>query len=572
MSKIQREELFRAAVEAQRNGDLLAAGSLYSRFVKVNPGVPEAWEQLGAILAELGNFAEAEHCLCGILQYMKGYSALHRVHGHLCWVYALQGRSEALVHGREAVRLNPRFEGGWLNLANALSLAGEPDEAIAAFREAEALGSERHHGGLYNVKRSLCDWEGTEELERILFDPARKPLAHDSDLIVMAASPQAQRSFAEACAGKFPARYLHPIGAERRVEGRRIRLAYLGGEFHDTAIMSLLASTIENHDRERFDVHAFSYGPAIDGPMRRRLELAFDEFHETSAAANEAIARKIAALDIDILLDLNGYIKGNRVGIVARRPAPIQISYLGWPATTGAPFMDAIIADPIVAPDPRWFSEKLIHLDCYMPTDERKRAPQPRSRAEFGLPEDAVVLASMNNNWKLDAEMMALWCDILRELPEAVLWQAVRTAGAGRNLRKYAHQRGVEDRFIISPPVPYAEHIDRASLADIALDTYPYGGHTTTCDMLWAGVPVVTRRGETFASRVATSLLDAVGLPELSTTGVAEYKARVVALSRDRPRLDAMKEKLKSARHGSKLFDNKRYTKALETRLIELVS
>ena len=572
MPNIQREDLFRAAAEAQGKGDLITAGSLYSRFVKINPAIPEAWEQLGAILAELGNFGDAEHCLRGILQYMGSYSALHRVHGHLCWIYALQGRSEAIAHGREAVRLNPRFEGGWLNLANALSLSGEPEEAIAAFSEAEALGSARHQGGLYSVKRSICDWEGIEELERVLFDPARKPFAHDSNLVVMAASPETQRSFAEACASKFPARYLRPIGAARHVEGRRIRLGYLGGEFHDTAIMSLLVSTIENHDRERFEVHAFSFGPDIDGPLRRRLKSACDEFHDVSAAANEAIARKIAAHDIDILLDLNGYIKGNRVGIVARRPAPIQISYLGWPATMGAPFMDAIIADPIVAPEPRWFSEKLIHLDCYMPTDRQKHEPRRRSRGEFGLPEDAIVLASMNNSWKLNAEMMALWCEILRELPEAVLWQAVRSEATERNLRNFVRQQGVEDRFITAPEVSYADHIDRASLADISLDTYPYGGHTTTCDMLWAGVPVVTRKGETFASRVATSLLDAVGLPELSTSNIAEYKALVVALSRDKPRLQAMREKLNSARHGSRLFDNKSYTNALETKLFELVS
>jgi predicted O-linked N-acetylglucosamine transferase (SPINDLY family) len=572
MSNIQREELFRAAADAQSKGDLITAGSLYSRFVQLNPAVPEAWEQLGAILAELGNFVEAENCLRGMLQFMGGYPALYRVHAHLCWIYALQGRKEAIEHGREAVRLNPRFEGGWLNLANALSLSGDPEGAIAAFWKAQMLGSTRYIGGLYNVKRSICDWSGIDALERVLFDPARKPDAHDSDLCVLAATPEAQRSFAEACAAKYPTRYLYPPGAERRVEGRKIRLGYLGGEFHDTSIMSLLASTIEHHDRERFEVHAFSFGPQIQGPMRERLKNAFDRFHDLGAVPNEEITRRIKVLDIDILIDLNGYLKGNRVGIVARRPAPIQISFLGWPATMGAPFIDAIIADPIVAPEPRWFSEKVIHLDCYMPTDDRKHEPQPRSRAEFKLPEDVIVLASMNNSWKLDAETMALWCEILRELPRAVLWQAVRTAPTERNLKAFAREQGVEERFIVAPPIPYAEHLDRASLADIALDTYPYGGHTTSCDMLWAGVPVVTRKGETFASRVAASLLDAVGLPELTTSSRAEYKALVLTLCRDKPRIEAMKAKLRTARHGSKLFDNKPYTKALENKLIELVS
>lgn len=572
MSNMQREDLFRAAAEAHRQGDLIAAGQLYSRFVKLNPAVPEAWEQLGTIFAELGNFAEAENCLRGVLRFMQDYPQIDRIHAHLCWVYALQGRKEAIEHGREAVRLNPRSEGGWLNLANALALAGKPDEAITAFKEAEALGSVRHHAGLYNVKRSICDWSGIEALERILFDPGRSPQPHESDLVVMAATPQAQRAFAEACAAKYPARYLHPPGAERHVHGRKIRLGYLGGEFHDTAIMSLLASTIEHHDRKHFELHAFSFGPDLEGPMRGRLKRAFDHFHDVAAAHNEEIARRIKALDIDILFDLNGYLKGNRVGIVARRPAPIQISFLGWPATMGAPFMDAMIADRIVTPEPRWFSEKLIHLDCYMPTDARKHEPAPPSRAEFELPQDAVVLASMNNSWKLDAQMMGLWCEVLRELPHAVLWQAVRTPAAERNLKAFAREQGIEERFIIARPVAYDEHLDRASLADIALDTYPYGGHTTTCDMLWAGVPVVTRKGETFASRVAASLLEAVGLPELTTSSALDYKELVLALSRDKPRLEATKGKLAAARHGSKLFDNKAYTKALEEKLIELVT
>ena len=286
----------------------------------------------------------------------------------------------------------------------------------------------------------------------------------------------------------------------------------------------------------------------------------------------EEIARRIAALEIDILLDLNGYLKGNRAAIVARRPAPIQINYLGWPATMGAPFIDYIIADKFVAPEPASFSEKILYLDCYMPTDDRKPEPKARSRSEFNLPEDAIVLASMNNSWKLTPAMMTLWCEVLRETPEAVLWQAVRTASAERNLEAFARQHGVGDRFITAPSVSYAEHIDRASLADIALDSFPYGGHTTTCDMLWAGVPVVTCRGRTFASSVATSLLHAVGLPELSTSSLAEYKTLVLELCRDKPRVQGLKTHLGATRHGSKLFDNKRYTKALEARLIELVA
>ena len=353
---------------------------------------------------------------------------------------------------------------------------------------------------------------------------------------------------------------------------RKIRLGYLSGEFRDTSTMSLLALTIENHDRERFELHAFSFGPDSDGPMRRRLRRAFDYFHEMSALPNEVIARQIARSNIDILIDLNGYLKPNRVAIVARRPAPIQISFLGWPATSGAPFIDYIIADRFVAPEPAWFTERILNLDCYMPTDNSKAEPKRRDRSEFGLPGDAIILCSMNNSWKLTSTMFALWCDILREVPQTVLLQAVPNGEVERRLKSFMQRRGLADRLIIAPKIDFDEHIDRVGTVDLGLDSFPYGGHTTTCDTLWAGVPVVTCHGGTFASGVATSLLNAVGLPELSTSSLAEYKALVLALCHDRPRLEALKAQLNATRHSSRLFDNKRYTSGLEASLIELVS
>jgi predicted O-linked N-acetylglucosamine transferase (SPINDLY family) len=336
--------------------------------------------------------------------------------------------------------------------------------------------------------------------------------------------------------------------------------------------MSLLAQTFENHDRDRFELHAFSYGPNRGADVRRRIERAFDRFHDVSGAADEIIVRLIAKTSIDILMDLNGYLMPNRVGIAARRPAPIQVSYLGWPATSGTPFHDYIIADPIVAKDPGWFTEKLLYLDCYMPTDSSKSEPAKRERAEFGLPADAIMLGSMNNSWKLSPLMFGLWCEILREAPQTVLFQAAPNEEVATRLRDFMQRQGLGDRFIIAPKVHYDDHIDRVATLDLGLDAFPYGGHTTTCDMLWAGLPVVTCHGGSFASGVATSLLDAVGLRELSTGSLAEYKALVLALCGDRTRLTALKAQVNAARRSTRLFDNKRYTRRLEDRLRRLVS
>jgi predicted O-linked N-acetylglucosamine transferase (SPINDLY family) len=573
MTEIQRKDLFEAAAEAHRRRDLAKAGQLYSQFVRLNPGVPEAWENLGVLLAEMGNLGEAENCLRGVLQHLPDWPMRHRLHGHLCWIYGLQGRQDAVDQGREAVRLAPEYESGWLNLGFALTLVGgHHEEAIASFERAAALGSERYHGGLYVAKRQACDWEGIEELERMVLDPSYAHKDLSPSLLVAVGAPQDQLALAQSFAKRDPQRYLKPPGVRHRVSSRKIRLGYLGGEFHDTSTMSLLAQTLENHDRDRFELHAFSFGPNRGAEVRQRLERAFDRFHEVSAAPNEIVARQIAQTGIDILVDLNGHLMPHRVGIAARRPAPIQVSFLGWPATSGTPFHDYIVADPFVAKDPSWFTEKPLYLDCYMPTDDSKAEPAKRERGEFDLPADAIVLGSMNSSWKLTPAMLGLWCEILREAPQTVLFQAAPNEEVGTRLRELMRREGLADRFIIAPKIDYEDHIDRIATLDLGLDSFPYGGHTTTCDILWAGVPVVTCDGGSFASAVATSLLDAVGLRELSTGSLAEYKALVLALCGDRARLAALKAHLNTARRSSGLFDNKRYTRGLEAKLIELVS
>jgi protein O-GlcNAc transferase len=573
MTTVQQEDLFRAAKEAHAKRDFATAGSLYARFVKLNPGSPEGWENLGVLLGEIGDYAEAENCLRGVLRFLPDWPKRFRLHAHLCWILSLQGRADAAIaEGREAVRLDPEYEGGRINLAGALLMAAKHDEAIASYEDAAALGSARYHAGLYAAKRSVCDWEGIEALERVLLDPAYENKEFTLALLIAASTPQAQLALAETFAKRYPARYIHSLGERRQVVNRKIKLGYLSGEFHDTSTMSLVTRTIENHDRDRFELHAFSFGPDSSGPTRQRLKGAFAHFHELGGKPNELVARSIAAADLDILLDLSGYVRPDRVGIVARRPAPIQISYLGWPATMGAPFIDYIVADPVVAPDQAAFSERLLHLDCYMPTDDSRPEPRRRERGEFGLPSEAIVLSSMNGPWKLTQAIMALWCEILRELPEAVLLQTVPDAQAERRLRAFARDQGVGERLLVAARIDYENHIDRLALTDLGLDSFPYGGHTTTCDTLWAGVPVVTCRGGTFASRVATSLLGAVGMPELSTAGLAEYKVLILALCRDRPRLERLKAQLNGARRSCKLFDNAAYTRGLEMRLIERVA
>jgi len=565
------EELYREAREAHQRGDLVKAGSLYTRFVSLNPGAIEAWEALAAILVELGNLEGAAECLTGILRFAPDYPDRHRMHAQLAWIYNVQGRAEAVAQAREAVRLDPGYEAGWHSLAAALERAGQYDEAVACCDRLEAMGSTKHREALHSMKRAICAFDGVEALEAALADQPAVAL-NLGHLAMLGTTPQRQLELARAQSQRYPARYMHPPGAAHQVRDRRIRLGYIGNEFHNTPTMVCLASTLENHDRDRFELHCFSFGPENDDPFRQRAKAASYRFHEVRGLPGEAIARLIKQIGIDILIDLCGYIRDHRVEVLARRPAPVQIGYIGWPATMGAPFLDHLVADKVVAQDPALFDEKLLLLDCYLPTDDRKAEPKTPPRSELGLPQDALVLAGMNNAWKITPQMMRTWCEILAELPDAVLWQVARREDVERNLTEFARSFGVADRIIFAKDVAYEAHLNRLGAADLAVDTFPYNGHSTTSDLLFAGVPVVTLRGETFASRVATSLLTATGLPELSTASLAEYKALILGLGRDRPRLAALKARLNTTRSTSPLFDNKRYTKALEEKLIALVS
>jgi len=574
MAKFEGEALYAAAVKAHRKRDLMKAGALYAQFVRVNPRLPAAWDQLGRILAELGNVRDAEECWLGIVQFMPDYPHIGQVYSQLCRALAMQGREEALAYGRKAVEIDPRSESAWLTLGTALETGGIYEEALDCFERAAALGGQGHQFALYKLKRSICAWDGLDALEKRLLHPSYE--WHPEMLFCyfgfLPTTPAAQRQTAARATGKSPHPYFFPVGQPVKAAGRKIRLGFLSFDFRDHATSALLASTFENFDRARFELHAFSTGPADDGEYAGRIRRAVDGFYDVSQAIDTEIAAHIMRCGVDILFDVGGYAKGNRWGILARRPAPIQVNYLAWPGTMGAEFIDYMVADKIVAPEPAWFSEKLLHLDCYQPTDDKRPEPRTPERSRLGLPDEALVLCSMNAAVKITPMIMAQWCEILRELPSVVLWQYEDNPLAAGKLKEFARQRGVAEQLAFAPPVPFREHIDRISVADLALDTFPYGGHTTTSDLLWAGVPVVTLMGQSFVSRVATSLLHAVGMPELSTTTLSEYKALIPALCRDRPRLAALKAQLTASRRSCSLFDNKRYTRALEAKLIALVA
>jgi predicted O-linked N-acetylglucosamine transferase (SPINDLY family) len=349
----------------------------------------------------------------------------------------------------------------------------------------------------------------------------------------------------------------------------KIRLAYMSGEFREQATSYLTADLFECHDRSAFTLYGIATGASDGSPMRMRLEKAFDVFVDGTAQSDSELAEFIHESEIDILVNLNGYFGLDRTGVFAMRPVPVQVNYLGYPGTMGAPYMDYIIADSHVIPhDERvHYSECVCYLpDTYQPND-RKKAVSGRifSRAECALPETGVIFCCFNNNHKILPAMFDVWMRLLAGVDGSVLWLLEGNAVVRRNLMAEAERRGISsERLVFAPMLPLADHLSREKLADIFLDTLPHNAHTTASDALWCGIPLVTCLGETFAGRVAASLLNAIGLPELITTSLQDYEELALKLARDPALLDAVKAKLARNKDGAALFDTPRFTRYIE--------
>jgi predicted O-linked N-acetylglucosamine transferase (SPINDLY family) len=348
----------------------------------------------------------------------------------------------------------------------------------------------------------------------------------------------------------------------------RIRLAYVSGDFRNHPVGLQIVEALERHDRARFELIAISVWEDEGSDIRARLVRAFDQFHDMAEKSDEEIAQTMRHLEVDIAVDLSGHTHGNRLGAFALRPAPVQATWLGHPGTTGAEFMDYILADGIVAPPEHqsFYSEKIIALeDSYFPLDTGRRSGTCPSRAQAGLPESGFVFCSFNRDWKIAPAVFDLWLGLLQQIPGSVLWSRKPASGIGQHLPRRAVELGIDPaRLVFADNVALDVHLARHALADLFLDTQPYGAHATAADALWAGLPVLTQLGETFAGRVGASLLTAAGLPELVARSAQEYESIALALARDPARLKAIRDRLIANRATAPLFDMARFTRSLE--------
>jgi predicted O-linked N-acetylglucosamine transferase (SPINDLY family) len=356
---------------------------------------------------------------------------------------------------------------------------------------------------------------------------------------------------------------------ERRRD-KKIHIAYLSADYHDHATSYLMAELFESHDRDRFELTAISFGPDHSQAMRQRVSAAFDRFEDVRRMSDVEVARRCRELGVDIAVDLKGFTQDSRLGILAERCAPIQINWLGYPGTMAAPFIDYIVADRtlITEAELEHYTEKVIWLpDTYQVNDSQRHISDKNfTRAECGLPESAFVFCCFNNNYKILPTTFDVWMRLLDRVPSSVLWLLEDNPIAAKNLRAEAIARGVDgDRLVFAKRIPLPQHLARHRVADLFIDTWPCNAHTTASDALWAGLPVLTRSGRSFASRVAASLLNAIGLPELITQSEQDYEELAVALAQDSERLQALKKRLSINRTTYPLFNCKRFTKNLES-------
>jgi protein O-GlcNAc transferase len=548
-----------------------AALTAYRNAIALNPNYIEAINNIGIVLQLLGRPDEAALAHRQVM-------ALSPDHAETCnnlgaALLAQSRFEEALAVLQRALAIKPDYPEAFYNIGNAWRELGKLDGAIAAYQKALQLRpdyADAFSQLVYHRWRA-CDWTDYEAAQDRLLDMVRCSAARVPPfyLLSTAASPADQLT----CARQWLAPLLPPAGevfrhapSELRL---RIRLGYLSGDFREHATADLTAELFERHDRGRFEVVAYSYGRDDGSPMRRRLERAFDRFVDIAPLSHRDAAARIHQDGIDILVDLKGYTHNARPEILTHRPAPVQVSYLGYPATMAADFIDYIIVDSFVVPDDQqpFFTERLVHLPGYYQANDSHRnipATSP-SRADCGLPRDGFVFCSFNNSYKITPTFFDIWMRLLNAVYDSVLWLLAPNDLVRHNLRREAEQRGVDpDRLVFAAIVPRPEHLSRHRNADLFLDTLPCNAHTTASDALWAGLPVLTCAGTTFAGRVAGSLLTNLGLPQLIAASLSDYERLARELAIEPQRLLTIRNTLAQHREAGTLFDCARFTHQIE--------
>ncbi|MDM8548380.1 tetratricopeptide repeat protein [Candidatus Venteria ishoeyi] len=579
----------------------------YRQSIHYKPTYARAYTNLGCALKKARKFSEACEMHRHALKLQPGFAGAYN---NLAGALNSQGKhEEALSTCQKAIQLKPDVAEAYNTLANTFAHLEQDDKALAAYQQAIALkpdlaeahnslavilGKQEHLmeanvacrealclqpdlfktlAMLTHNLQKICAWQEWQSLSQQLIQATAA--GKDYEIAPFAfMSLSDDPALQQICARHHAAREIEPFKPSSPVspvihQHGKLRIAYLSADFRKHPIAYVIAEVFELHDRNRFEVIAYSVGPDDDSDIGKRIKAGFDRFEEVKTLSIEQLAARIRADKIDILVDLTGYTSHNRSAVLALRPAPVQVQYLGYPGTLGTRHVDYVIADKTIIPqkDFEFFNEKVVWMpDTYQSRDRQCPIAERPTRSEAGLPEQGFVWCCFNNSYKITPEVFSLWMRLLQAEPGSVLWLAENNSWMAANLRREAQNRGVDPgRLIFAHQLPLEEHLARVALADLFLDTLTYNAHATMSDTLWAGVPAISCMGQSLASRVGTSLLQAVGLPELITDNLQDYENLALSLARNPDKLAAIKHKLESNRDSCALFNTPMFVKHLET-------
>jgi protein O-GlcNAc transferase len=571
---------FHLANALKENGNINKAIFLYKLALDLCPNMPDAHYQRGVCYLIKAQPHDALVCLQKAVKLApenprywfraaEAYMVLNQI-------------EEALNCYRTVIRLQSNWDAAHYNLAIALRAAECIEEAIQHAQQVIRINPNhlKVYPFLFRLAQHACDWPLAKTVSKRLDDITRRelengskttepPLTHIRRKMDARTNMRVARSWSSHLVKSTSHHTLLPICNPHLKTSGRIRLGYLSSDFKDHAVAYQIKGLLERHDRSNFKIYGYACNPDDGSPYRRRLAGACDQFLDVHACTNESIARQIQSDDIQILVDMAGHSKNNRLGVAAMRPAPIQVSYLGFLSSTGADFIDYVLADPIVIPNRHtpFYTENIVYLpNCYQANDNNLPfTGKKENRTQWNLPEKAFVYCCFNQPYKIDAELFQTWMNILKRVENSVLWLVERSSRARKNLCRAAQKFGVApERIVFTGFVPLEQNLARLKLADLALDTIIYNGGATTANALWAGVPLVTILGENWVSRMSASALHAVGLPELIAENLGTYEKMAMDLALEPGKLEIMRTHLQANRLKLPLFQTSLFTRHIE--------
>jgi predicted O-linked N-acetylglucosamine transferase (SPINDLY family) len=561
------------ALSYEKTGKILKSLAANQKAKEINPQDADVHNNLGNVLEKLEKFDEAQNSYRQAIILKQNCTEAYY---NLANLLNRLGRfDEAEKNYNQAIKFRPNYAEAFNNLAYLLNKLGRFDESIINFKKSLKINPElvTAEAEILFLEATIGDHSNFKNLDKqsSRLGISTKSVEPFPGLSWVDNPPQQLQRSINYVAEKFKRDPIN-LSIKPKVPPKRIKIGYISGDFYNFPTMHLLAGVLEAHNRERFEIYAFSYSLRQNDKMRQRIKLGVDHFIDVNDLSSNEIAKLIQNNNIDISIDLNGYTSKSRSEIFQYRMSPIQINYLGYPSTMGANFIDYIIADTVTIPDENrnFYSEKIIYMPhTYQANDDKRKIAKTNSRrVDFNLPDKGFVFCCFNQIYKISPKEFNIWMRLLRNVNNSVLWLIKSNKWVEQNFSKEAKRQGIDpSRIIFAEKLSYSEHLARHKHADLFIDTFNYNAHTTASDALWGGLPIVTKQGKQFTARVTSSLLTACGLPELITKNEKEYEELIYELATNPKKLKAISLKLSENKKNKPLFNTKLYTNNFENGL-----